>query len=274
MARIVAAMAAVHTPLLTYMPQVADAATWDKINSGFGSLRKTLADSGADTLVVFSDEHFNALTPRCYPSFGVATGDQGVGPVEVWVGIPRNSITVNFEPELAESILNEGVRKEFDLARIGGQVGLDHGFFGTLHFLTPQWDLSYVWIIQNMVVPPRPGIKRCYDFGRMVGEAIRSWDSPRRVAVLGTGGLSHAIGTPETGKISPEFDRWFLDLLCENGPALREISDADIEPTGNGTHEIRNWIAVAGTVPDAKGEVVMYEETMGVGFGMMRFQVD
>jgi len=272
MAQIVAAMSAVHTPLLTYMPHMADEAMWAKINRGFATLQDTLKASGADTLVVFSDEHFNALSPRCYPSFSVVTAETGVGPIENWVGIPQNSIKVRFAPELAETVLTEGIHKGFDLTRIS-EAGLDHGFFGTLHFLTPHWDLSYLWLIQNCVLSPKPSVGRCYDFGRMVGEAIRSWESSRRVALVGTGGLSHAIGTPDTGRIDPQFDQWFLDLLCANSPALREITDAQIDPIGNGTHEIRNWVAVAGAVAGTKGEVVMYEPMMGVGFGMMRFQI-
>jgi hypothetical protein len=90
---------------------------------------------------------------------------------------------------------------------------------------------------------------------------------------LGTGGLSHAVGTPDMGRVDQKFDAKFLDLLCANSPALRDIADAEMEALGNGTHEVRNWVAVAGVVAGAKGEVVMYETTMGVGFGMMRFQV-
>jgi hypothetical protein len=114
---------------------------------------------------------------------------------------------------------------------------------------------------------------RCYDFGRMVGEAIRKWDGSHRVAVLGTGGLSHAVGTPDMGRVDREFDKKFLDLLCANSPALRDITDAEMDAIGNGTHEIRNWVTVAGAVAGAKGEVVMYEDMMGCGCGMMQFQV-
>ena len=103
-------------------------------------------------------------------------------------------------PDLAEAVLCEGMRQEFDLTRLG-DVHLDHGFLTCLHFLTPQWDLSYLWLIQNCVLPPLPSVRRCYDFGRMVGEAIRAWESPRRVALLGTGGLSHAVGTPDMGRV-------------------------------------------------------------------------
>ena len=48
---------------------------------------------------------------------------------------------------------------------------------------------------------------------------------------------------------------------------------SDLDAIGNGTHEIRNWVAVAGAVEGAKGDVVMYEQAMAVGFGMMQFQV-
>jgi aromatic ring-opening dioxygenase catalytic subunit (LigB family) len=251
---------------------MADQATWDKINGGFDTLRKTLTSSGADTLVVISDEHFNALDPRRYPSFGVVTAANGVGPVENWLGVPSNSVKVKFAPELGEAVLAEGVRQGFDLTRIN-EVGLDHGFLTCLHFLTPKWDMSYLWLIQNCVLPPLPSVRRCYEFGRMVGEAIRKSKGSSRVAILGTGGLSHAVGTPDMGRVTPDFDRKFLNLLTTNDPALCEITDAELDAIGNGTHEIRNWVAVAGAVAGAKGEIVMYEQAMAVGFGMVQFQV-
>src|SRR5690349_5879344 len=272
MAQIVAAMASVHVPLLTSAPHMADQAMWEKIHGGFNTLRETLRASGADTLVVISDEHFNALDPRRYPTFGVVAAETGVGPVENWLGIPCNSIKVNFAPDLAEAVLREGAQQGFDLTRIG-EAGLEHGFLTVLNFLTPQWDLSYLWLIQNCVLPPLPSLKRCYDFGRMVGQAIRKAGSSRRVAILGTGGLSHAVGTPDMGRVTPDFDKKFLDLLCAQSPAMCDFSDAEIDAIGNGTHEIRNWVAVAGAVDGAKGNVVMYEQAMAVGFGLMQFQV-
>lgn len=116
------------------------------------------------------------------------------------------------------------------------------------------------WLIQNCVLPPLPSLQRCYDFGRMIGRAIRSWDSSRRVAILGTGGLSHAVGTPDMGKTDATFDNKFLDPVCAQDPALFDITDAEIDAICNGTHEIRNWVAAAGAVEGTQGEVVMYEE--------------
>ncbi len=147
-----------------------------------------------------------------------------------------------------------------------GEAGLDHGFLTCLHYMTPDWDLSYVWLIQNCVLPPLPSVKRCYDFGRMVGNAIRAWDSPRRVALLGTGGLSHDVGTPDMGRVDEAFDTRLLAVLCD-------ITDAEMDARGNGAHEIRNWIALAGAVNGAKGEVILYENALGCGSGMMRYHM-
>lgn len=272
MADIVAAMSAVHSPLMMSTPQMADESTWSRINKGFDTLRSTFTEAGADTILVISDEHFNALDPRRYPSFGVVTAETGTGPVENWLGIPSNSVTVEFESELAEAILSKGVGDGFDLTRIE-EAGLEHGFLTCLNFLTPQWDMSYLWLIQNCVLPPLPTLRRCYDFGRMIGRAVREWGGSRRVAVLGTGGLSHAVGTPDMGNVDENFDNKFLDLLCRHDPAMFDITDAELDAIGNGTHEIRNWIAVAGAVEGARGEVVMYEQALVVGFGMMQFQL-
>ncbi len=74
-------------------------------------------------------------------------------------------------------------------------------------------------------------------------------------------------------KVDAHFDKKFLDLLCRRDPAMFDTTDAEIGAAGNGTHEIRNWIAVAGAVEGARGEVVMHEErTMVVGCSMMQFQ--
>jgi aromatic ring-opening dioxygenase catalytic subunit (LigB family) len=184
----------------------------------------------------------------------------------------RDSITVRGAPELAAIILREGRKRGFDPAPLPA-ARLDHGFLTCLHFLTPAWDLSYLWLIQNCVLPPLPSVGRCYEFGRLVGEAIAAWEGDRRVALLGTGGLSHAVGTPEMGRVDSAFDARLLGLLSANSPALGEITDAELDAAGNGTHEIRNWVAVAGAVAPAKGEVVLYEDVPGCGSGMMRFAV-
>src|SRR5215475_6996336 len=200
MANLVAAMASVHLPSLLAAPGRFTPAVWERFQEGFGVLRGTLTRAGVDTVVVISDEHFNVLDPHDYPAFAVATAARLSGPVESWLGPPCDSITVNGVPGLAGVLLDEAARQRFEVRALDIRR-LDHGFLTCLHFLTPAWDLSYLWVIQNCVLPPLPSVRRCREFGRLVGEAIRVWDAPRRVAILGTGGLSHAVGTPEAGLV-------------------------------------------------------------------------
>src|SRR5207245_2833536 len=100
-----------------------------------------------------------------------------------------------------------------------------------------------------------------HEVGAFVGTFIRSRPTRERVALLATGGISHWVGTPETGRINPEFDRRVLDHVARADiePLVR-LTHAEIERDGgNGGQEIRNWVALLGAVPGWKGEVLAYE---------------
>jgi hypothetical protein len=80
------------------------------------------------------------------------------------------------------------------------------------------------------------------------------------VAVIGAGGLSHWIGNPRVGDIEENFDRWFLERL-ERGELdqVLDMPDEEIELAGNGAHEIRSWLAVAGAVDGVRARTLAYE---------------
>ena len=69
------------------------------------------------------------------------------------------------------------------------------------------------------------------------------------MALIGAGGLSHWIGNPRVGDIEEDFDRWFLERL-ERGELdqVLDMPDEEIELAGNGNHEMRSWLAVAGAM--------------------------
>jgi protocatechuate 4,5-dioxygenase beta chain len=97
--------------------------------------------------------------------------------------------------------------------------------------------------------------------GGFVGEFIRSRPAAERVALVATGGISHWVGTTETGRINPDWDHHVLDCIARADlePLLR-LSRDDIERDGgNGGQEIRNWLALLGAVPGWKGEALAYE---------------
>jgi hypothetical protein len=136
------------------------------------------------------------------------------------------------------------------------ELRLDHSFYSPIERLTPGHDIPIVPIVLNVAIAPRPSLRRCYDLGRAIGEIIRSRPAAERVAVIGTGGMSHTVGVPEYGFINPDLDRQFLRLLASNH--VEEILDNWTQEWlekegGNGMSEIRMWLAMAGVVAAPPG---------------------
>lgn len=93
------------------------------------------------------------------------------------------------------------------------------------------------WYYENT-----PSADRCYDFGVALSQAIASWESDSKVAVLTTGGLTHFV-------VDEEWDRKFLRAL-QNHDAhwLRSIPQNELMA---GTSECKSWIATAGVMDSA-----------------------
>jgi len=92
---------------------------------------------------------------------------------------------------------------------------------------------------------PMPSMQRCHDFGVAVRRALdRFQGTPRRVVILGTGGISHWVGMPRNGDINSEFDRNVIDLVTQGraGDMLAWTDDEIESQAGNGALELRNWI--------------------------------
>jgi 2,3-dihydroxyphenylpropionate 1,2-dioxygenase len=70
---------------------------------------------------------------------------------------------------------------------------------------------------------------------------------PERIALVGTGGISHWPATPDSGKINEAWDRDFLARWMRNDrAALLDYSDEQTyREAGQGGFEIRTFIAVA-----------------------------
>jgi aromatic ring-opening dioxygenase catalytic subunit (LigB family) len=121
-------------------------------------------------------------------------------------------------------------------------------------------ELPMVPIVLNCTTPPLMTMKQFYDFGVALGNAIRSYDGLERVALVAGGGLSHFVGEPRVGDIDEEFDHWFLDRLATGD--LSEILDMpndELAEAGNGTGEVRAWVALAAAMGGAPGQVLSYQ---------------
>jgi hypothetical protein len=100
-------------------------------------------------------------------------------------------------------------------------------------------------------------LHRCYAFGQVLRAAAEAHGV--RVAVVGTGGLSHAPGSADAGRIDTEFDRDFLAMLASKPLDALGLGDERIDAAGFGAWEIRQWITALGAAGGGKAEVLAYE---------------
>jgi 2,3-dihydroxyphenylpropionate 1,2-dioxygenase len=94
------------------------------------------------------------------------------------------------------------------------------------------------------------------------GESLRAAADalPERIAIVGTGGISHWPATPDSGKINEAWDREFLDKWMRNDrDALVGYDDLGVyAEAGQGGFEIRTFVALAAAARGAQGTVHFY----------------
>lgn len=103
--------------------------------------------------------------------------------------------------------------------------------------------------------------RHAYEVGQMIGEAVAAYEGAQRVAVFGTGGISHWVGTAEMGRVNEEFDSMVLDKMAVGDvESLIAMSDEYlVDAAGNGSLEIRNWIMAMGASGARGAELICYE---------------
>ena len=93
--------------------------------------------------------------------------------------------------------------------------------------------------INTFYPPNQPSVRRCFSLGNALVDAIESWDEDLRVAVIGSGGMSHFV-------VDEELDRGFLDAMKrKDEDALMAIPPYNFR---SGSSELKNWIPVAGAM--------------------------
>jgi hypothetical protein len=261
MAEIVAAALTAHAPLITGKPEVSRPAQRDRLYAGFHEAGRRLALARPDLLVMFVNDHLQNFAYNNLPAFCVGLAGSYDAPSEggaTLMRIPPRKLRGH--PDWAMALLEAGLAAGIDFAYSYDIESWDE-LSVPLHFLMPAGELPLVTVYTNCAAPPLPTPRRCREVGAFVGDFIRSRPSAERIALVATGGLSHWVGTPQTGRINPEFDLRVLDHVTRGDvePLTRLTWDEIERDGGNGGQEIRNWIALLGAVPGWKGDVLAYE---------------
>ena len=232
-----------HAPGITGRAHMADAKLREPLYLAYDYMREQLRSAKPDAVVVVAAEHFANFFMNNMPSFAVGMADRYSGPIEdpAWLGIPRTQIPGN--AALSRELIGE-IMQSVDIA-FAEEWKFDHGIMVPLHFLTPEYDLAVVPININCQGPPLVPLHRVWAFGEALRRAADH--VPQRLALIGTGGISHWPATPDSGRINETWDRQLLQHWIHNDrDALLSYSDLETyRDAGQGGFEIRTFISVA-----------------------------
>jgi gallate dioxygenase len=166
-------------------------------------------------------------------------------------GGPRPLPAIKGHPALAKHIANGLVADEFDLSYFQAK-GLDHGVFSPLSIMLPHeqgWPVAMVPLQVGVLEFPIPTARRCFALGRSLRKAILSYPEDIKVAVVGSGGLSHQVSGERAGFNNTDWDMEFLELLETNPEKLAELSIAEYAKRGGiEGAEVVMWLIMRGAL--------------------------
>jgi aromatic ring-opening dioxygenase catalytic subunit (LigB family) len=250
MAEFVGAFATSHGPLIAREWDILPEGPKAKLKAAFDETGRRLKALEPDVLVMLSPDHWVNFFIDNLPSFCIGIGEEHDGPPEPFMKPIYPHKTLSGHPAFGRHLLETALKNDFDPA-ISHRLTLDHGFCVPLWRMGIDPALPIVPITVNQLEEPLPTLRRCIAWGRMLRKAIETYPGDIRVAVLGTGGLSHSIGEPTMGEIDEPFDRICIDLFTNaDDDALADGLERALATTGNGAQEVRDWViahAVAGS---------------------------
>ena len=244
MADLVGAFAASHGPLIAREWGNLPDGPKNALDTAFTEMGKRLKAAEPDVLVIFSPDHWVNFFINNLPSFCIGIGDEHDGPPEPFMQAVYPHKTLPGHPGFGRHLLDTALENDFDPA-ISHRLTLDHGFCVPLWRMGLDPSLPIVPVTVNDLEAPMPTLRRCIAWGKMLRQAIDSYPDDLRVAVLGTGGLSHSIGEPTMGEIDEPFDELCIDLFKNaDDDALAAGLEKALATTGNGAEEVRDWVIV------------------------------
>ncbi|HMB73788.1 MAG TPA: gallate dioxygenase [Gammaproteobacteria bacterium] len=251
MAKIVGGLATSHTPTIGFAVDTnkENDPVWAPIFADYEPVKAWLAEKDPDVLFLIYNDHVTSFFFDHYSHFALGIGaeytvaDEGGG--------PRKLPPIKGHPALAQHIATSLVADEFDLSYFQGK-GLDHGVFSPLSLLWPHedgWPGAIVPLQCGVLEFPIPTARRCYKLGQALRRAILSFPEDIKVAIVGTGGLSHQVHGERAGFNNTPWDMEFLDMLTERPEDLLDITIAEYaERGGVEGAEVIMWLIMRGAL--------------------------
>jgi hypothetical protein len=251
MAEIVAGFGTSHVPAVGAAIDKGrqDDPYWAPFFAKVGEFREVVADIAPDVCIVVYNDHACAFSLRLIPTFAIGLAD--VFPVAD-EGFGRRPVPeVEGHPELAWHLAESLILDEFDMTLVN-EMEVDHGLTVPLSVMFGQperWPARIVPMPVNVVQYPPPTGRRCMALGRAIRRAVESFPGDERVAVVGTGGMSHQIHGERAGLINVDWDHRFLDLLVSDPEAAAAIPHLEyVREAGSEAIELVMWLVMRGAL--------------------------
>ncbi|HXW88153.1 MAG TPA: hypothetical protein VEJ42_07825 [Streptosporangiaceae bacterium] len=268
------------------MERELDQAVWEakyrRCQDAVAVLAEQLAKAEPDIAVIIGDDQRELFLDDGIPALACFAGDQLVDfppDDEARARMPRGIRAASWavhadhaelhpvSAPLSRHVAEQLVGADFDVLLFTQQPAgrsLGHAFTFPRYRLGLPATTPIVPIFINTYYQPNvPSAARCYALGQVLRRAVESWDSPARVAVIASGGLTHFV-------IDEELDRRVLSGITDRDPGrLRSLTRAQLR---SGNSEILNWVAAAGALEGLAATAIDYvpgyRSPAGTGTGM------
>ena len=272
MGSVVAGLSCSHAPSIAHVFDKGDTTEpgWRPLFDSMEKAREWLAGTEPDALVVIYNDHIDQFFLDSWPTFSIGISDSFPIADEGWG--PRDLPPVPGAPDLAKHLATSLVNQGFDLTVCHEQV-VDHGILSPLPIIDRDWVFPIIPIAVNVIWDPRPSPRRCWELGEAIRAAVCEYGDDIRVAVVGTGGLSHHLTGPTFGQIDPDWDLEFLRIIDEEPTRLKDFTlDEFAERGGEHSVEIVQWMAMRAAVGEnASSSFSFYYPYQIMGYGGIGF---
>lgn len=273
MGKIVGGFLVPHDPVMFVIPNAPAPEVAKRMWGAFQTCAERIAELKPTAAIIIGADHYFNFGTGCLPQYLIGTGDVE-GPLDQLPGLKRQIIPTH--EKLAGFIAEHGYENGFDWA-VARAFSVDHAVAIPDRLMIEPvraqgQTIGTIPVYIAAGVDPFIKMKRAIQLGAEIKAAVEAFPEDERVVVIGSGGISHWVGTPEMGKVNEAFDHEIMGYACRGDlAAMQALTDDYILANGgNGGMEIRQWAVAMATMPGAQGQIIDYapvpEWVTGLGF--------
>ena len=250
----------------------------ERTNRAMDVLRRVYQENKLDVAIILGKDQ-KEMFIDVSPSLAIFMGDSiENGPPQRAVYAPDHPVTYPAHPQLAQHLIKSFQRDGFDMTEIlswppntwqQNKPIAPHAYGFVYHQIMRDEVPPNVPVFLNCFYPPnQPSMARALSLGKSLFEAIKAWDSDKKVAIIASGGLSHFV-------CDEKLDAKFLEYFAASDfDALTAVDDRSYQ---SGTSEVKLYVPILWAMSQlgCRMQLVDYvpcyrtEAGTGEGFGFM-----